>query len=324
MPVQRVLLAGAAGFLGAHLCARLLAAGAEVLAVDDFSTGTEAALAPLRGHPRLTVHRHDVGLPLPATGPLDRVWNLACPASPPHYQADPLRTFRTAVVGTLNLLAVARATGARFLQASTSEVYGDPSVHPQPETYAGHVNPVGPRACYDEGKRAAETACADHARALGMDVRVARIFNTYGPGMPAGDGRVVSALIVQALEGRALTLFGGGRQTRSFCYVDDMIEGLVRLMEHPGPLPGPVNLGNPEEVAVRDLAQRIRALTGGRAPLVDHPLPADDPRRRCPDIGLARRLLGWAPAVPLDDGLARTVADFACRLGRPAPPAAAG
>lgn len=311
-----VLVAGGAGFLGSHLCDALLAEGAHVLCLDNFQTGRRQNLHHLEREPRFDVVDADVINPLPkslrgAKLAVDRVFNLACAASPPHYQANPEHTLLTSVVGTHNLITFAEAKGARFLQASTSEVYGDPEVHPQRESYWGNVNPIGPRACYDEGKRAAETLCFDFARAGRVDVRVARIFNTYGPRMRADDGRVVSNVICQALAGDAITVYGDGSQTRSFCYVSDLIDGLMRLMRHEGEVALPVNLGNPVELTVCDLVTKVLAMTGSASPVVTRPLPVDDPQRRRPDIALASTLLGWAPRVPLESGLKATVAWFA-------------
>jgi UDP-glucuronate decarboxylase len=314
----RVLVTGGAGFLGSHLCERLVGEGHEVIALDNLYTGAEEnvahldALATGRGARFRLVH-HDVTQPYHYL--VDRIYNLACPASPVHYQRDPVQTMLTSVLGTLHGLRLAREVGARFFQASTSEVYGDPDVHPQTESYWGHVNPIGVRACYDEGKRAAETLCMDFARQHGVQVRIARIFNTYGPRMQEGDGRVVSNFIVQALRGEPLTLYGDGSQTRSFCYVDDLVDGFVRLMEHPTET-GPVNLGNPGEFTVRELADHVLALVGGPSTLVHHALPQDDPRQRRPDISRARATLGFEPRVPLREGLERTVAYFRARLGR--------
>jgi UDP-glucuronate decarboxylase len=304
---RRILLAGGAGFVGSHLAERLLGEGAEVVCVDNLQTGRLGNVAHLMREARFSFLRHDVSEPLRLEGPLDEVWNLACAASPPQYQRDPLHTFRTCVGGSLNLLELAREKRARILQASTSEVYGDPEVPVQGEAYRGSVNTWGPRACYDEGKRAAETLFFEYAR-LGVSVRVARIFNTYGPRMSPEDGRVVSNFVTQALRGEPLTLYGQGTQTRSFCYVDDLVDGLVRLMR--GDAEGPVNLGNPGEFTVRELADMVLALTGSASPLVHRPLPQDDPRQRRPDISRAKAELGWQPAVALQDGLSRTIQHF--------------
>jgi len=309
-----VLVAGGAGFLGAHLCRRLLDMGCVVICLDNLDTGSRDAVEALRAYPRFSWIHHDVVDPIPIDGPLSRIYNLACPASPRHYQVDPPHTLLTCVDGARNLLELARRTGARILQASTSEVYGDPLEHPQHESYRGNVNIVGLRSCYDEGKRCAETLFSDYGARYGVRTKIARIFNTYGPGMALDDGRLVSNLIVQALKGYAMTLYGDGSQTRSLCYVDDLIEGLIRLMESPPSFRGPVNLGNPSEITVLDVAGAIRALTGTSAPLVRLSLPPDDPRRRCPDIVLAQRHLGWRPATGLQDGLRRTIADFALRV----------
>lgn len=310
----RALVAGGAGFLGSNLCGYLLAAGWEVVCLDNFQTGRARNVAPLAAHPRFTVLRHDIVEPL-AGMRVDRIYNLACPASPVHYQADPLKTLRTCVLGAMQLLELARRCGARVLQASTSEVYGDPLEHPQREAYWGHVNPVGPRSCYDEGKRCAETIFMEYAAREGVDVRIARIFNTYGPRMAPDDGRVVSNFIVQALAGQPLTVYGDGTQTRSFCYVDDLIEGLVRLMEYPGRDVRPVNLGNPAELTMLEIADMVLALTGASVPLVHRALPVDDPTHRCPDISLARDRLGWAPRIDPYEGMARTVAYFSAESG---------
>jgi UDP-glucuronate decarboxylase len=313
-----VLVAGGAGFLGSHLSEALLAAGHKVLCVDSFLTGTKTNLKPFLDHPRLRLITQDVCTPFDPGEPVGRIYNLASAASPPHYQADPIHTLRTCVVGTLNLLDLAERHRARFLQASTSEVYGDPERHPQAEDYVGHVNSTGPRACYDEGKRAAEAACFDFLRAGRVDVRVARIFNTYGPRMHPRDGRIVSNLIVQALTERPLTIYGDGSQTRSFCFVSDLIEGLVRLMGVEDTPDRPVNLGNPAEFSIRRLADIVRRMTRTRSPLRFLPLPADDPKRRQPDISRAAALLGWTPKVPLADGLKATIRYFEERVGMPA------
>ena len=311
---EQVLVAGGAGFVGSHLCEAYLGQGARVVCLDNLQTGRAGNIAAFAADPRFAFVEADVADPLPkslgATAPFDLVINAACPASPPHYQADPRHTLMTCVVGTDQLLALAARDRARLLMCSTSEIYGDPLVHPQVETYWGNVNATGPRACYDEGKRAAETLCFDARRRGAVDVRVARIFNTYGERMQVNDGRVVSNVICQALESAPITIFGDGLQTRSFCYVTDMVEGLMRLAAHAGPVETAVNLGNPNELTVLELVQKVVALTGTRAPLVRRPLPADDPHRRRPDIGLAERLLGWRPTVDLDNGLARTVAYF--------------
>ena len=304
-----MLVTGGAGFIGSHLCERLLADGHTVLCVDNFFTGAERNVAHLRAHPRFTLRQHDVTEPLDV--PVDRIFNLACPASPVHYQHDPVRTTRTSVLGTLHMLDLATRRSARLLQASTSEVYGDPEQHPQPEDYWGHVNPIGPRSCYDEGKRCAETLCFDFVRQHGTRAKVVRIFNTYGPRMHPDDGRVVSNFVVQALRGEDITLYGDGRQTRSFCYVSDLVEGLVRMMDTGDEVTGPINLGNAEEVTIAQLADLVLALTGSRSRLVRRPLPQDDPRQRCPDLTRARATLGWAPRVPLAEGVGHTVRYFA-------------
>jgi UDP-glucuronate decarboxylase len=302
---RRAVVTGGAGFIGSHLCQRLLERGFEVLCVDNFYTGQRRHLAACLPHPDFELLRHDITFPLYVE--CDVVFNLACPASPVHYQANPVQTIKTSVHGAINMLGLAKRLGATIVQASTSEVYGDPSCHPQVEGYWGHVNPIGPRACYDEGKRCAETLFMDYRRQYGMDVKVARIFNTYGSHMHPNDGRVLSNFIVQALTGAPLTLYGDGLQTRSFCHVDDTVEALLRLAAQPRAFVGPVNIGNPHEVTVRELAERVLDLTGSRSRLVFRPLPADDPRQRCPDISLAQRQLGWQPRVELDDGLRRTV-----------------
>ncbi len=313
----RILVTGGAGFLGSHVCERLLLEGHDILCVDNFSSGSKRNIAHLLGHPRFELLRHDVSFPLYVE--VDEIYNLACPASPPQYQQDPVQTTKTSVHGAIHLLGLARRTGARLLQASTSEVYGDPVCHPQREDYWGHVNPVGPRACYDEGKRCAETLCMDYRRRHGLCVKVARIFNTYGPRMLADDGRVVSNFVVQALTGRALTVFGNGRQTRSFCYVDDLVDGLLRLMASADDFCGPVNLGNPVESTMLELARKVIALTGSGAAIDFAPLPVDDPARRRPDISLAQQRLSWQPAVSLHDGLEKTI-DYFRGLLPPEPP----
>ena len=305
---KRVMVTGGAGFLGSHLCEHLLALGHEVLCVDNFFTGTRDNVAHLLPNPRFELMRHDVTFPLYVE--VDEIYNLACPASPIHYQHDPVQTTKTSVHGAINMLGLAKRVKARILQASTSEVYGDPAVHPQTEDYWGHVNPIGTRSCYDEGKRCAETLFFDYWRQCRLQIKVARIFNTYGPRMHPNDGRVVSNFIVQALRGQDITIFGDGTQTRSFCYVSDLIDGLVRLMNSPDETTGPINLGNPSEMTMVDLAQRVIALTGSRSTLVFKPLPSDDPRQRNPDISRAREQLGWAPSVALDDGLTQTIRYF--------------
>jgi UDP-glucuronate decarboxylase len=309
-----VLVTGAAGFVGSHLVDRLLAQGARVIALDNFSTGSLANVSHHLGNARFRLLRHDVETPLPVTGRVDLIFHLAACASPEHYQREPVKTTLTNVLGTRHALDLAQRRGARLLLASTSEVYGDPEQHPQREDYRGAVNTLGPRACYDEGKRCAETLAGDYARTRGVDVRIARIFNTYGPRMSVGDGRVVSNFVVQALRGEALTVYGRGEQTRSFCYVDDLIDGLLALAASDETRP--VNLGNPGEVSMLELAERVRAATGRAAPLAFRPLPADDPKRRCPDIGRATEQLQWRPRVPLERGLALTVAWFRRALRR--------
>jgi UDP-glucuronate decarboxylase len=305
---QRVLVTGGAGFLGSHLCERLIGDGHDVLCVDNFFTGTRSNIAHLLGHPQFELMRHDITFPLYVE--IDKIYNLACPASPVHYQFDPVQTTKTSVIGAINMLGLAKRTKARILQASTSEVYGDPSVHPQPESYWGNVNPIGPRSCYDEGKRCAETLFFDYHRQMKLDVRVVRIFNTYGPRMHPNDGRVVSNFIMQALRGDDITIYGDGRQTRSFCYVDDLIDGMVRMMESDAAAPGPANIGNPKEFTMLELAQAVIAQTGSRSRIVHRELPQDDPRQRQPDIALARSRLGWEPKVPLEQGLQRTIEYF--------------
>ncbi len=304
---RKVLVAGAAGFIGSHVCDSLLARGASVIALDNYCTGRPRNLEHLASNPSFSLLQRDVIDPIPLSIRADIVLNLACAASPPHYQADPVHTMMTNVLGTRNLLALAADCGARFVLASTSEVYGDPLVHPQVESYWGNVNPCGPRACYDEGKRAAETLCFDYLRTGRVDVRVARIFNTYGPRMRHDDGRVVSNMITQALRNEDITVYGDGTQTRSFCYVDDLVDGLLRLMDRPERVAQPINLGNPAEMMVADLAEKILGLTGSRSRIVRRPLPVDDPKRRNPDIAAAEDLLGWVPRVALTSGLARTI-----------------
>jgi UDP-glucuronate decarboxylase len=319
---MRILVTGGAGFLGSHLVDRLLGEGHEVVALDNFQTGRRENLARHVDDRRMWVVEHDVTKPYDlspiARIRLDRIYNLACAASPPRYQADPIHTTLTSVLGIHHALELARVHGARLLQASTSEVYGDPEIHPQPESYRGSVNPIGPRACYDEGKRCAESLAFDHRRAHGTAIRIARIFNTYGPRMDVDDGRVVSTFVAQALRGEPLTIFGDGAQTRSFCYVDDLVDGLVRLMEHPS-AEGPINLGNPVEFTIRQLAEHVREMTGSRSPIVSRPLPIDDPKQRKPVIDLARDLLGFEPKVPLEEGLRRTIEDVGARLARREP-----
>jgi UDP-glucuronate decarboxylase len=303
-----ILVTGGAGFLGSHLCDRLLEDGHDVICVDNFFTGRKQNIEHLIGHPRFELMRHDVTLPLYLE--VDEVYNLACPASPVHYGHDPIQTTKTSVLGALNMLGLAKRLKCRIFQASTSEVYGDPSQHPQPEGYWGNVNPIGPRACYDEGKRCAETLFFDYHRQHGIEIKVARIFNTYGPRMAPDDGRVVSNFIVHALKGLPMTIYGDGAQTRSFCYVDDLIEGFVRLMESPAELTGPVNLGNPGEFTIRELAELVLELTGSKSKLAYLPLPQDDPRQRRPDIALAHDRLAWRPAVALREGLLDTILYF--------------
>ena len=305
---KRVLVTGGAGFLGSHLCAQLVAAGHDVLCADNFFTGTKRNVEGLLGNPRFELLRHDITFPLYVE--VDQIYNLACPASPIHYQFDPVQTTKTCVHGSINMLGLARRVKARIFQASTSEVYGDPEVHPQFEAYVGRVNPIGPRACYDEGKRCAETLFFDYWRQHGLSIKVARIFNTYGPRMHRDDGRVVSNFVVQALLGKPITLFGDGTQTRSFCYVDDMVEGCVRLMATDPEVTGPVNLGNPVETSMLELAQTIKRLTGSRSRIEHLALPPDDPKQRMPDVRLAEALLEWRPAVELEEGLKKTVAYF--------------
>ena len=312
---KRVLVTGGAGFLGSHLCARLLKQECEVLCVDNFFTGMRRNIEPLLGEPAFEVMRHDVTFPLYVE--VDEIYNLACPASPIHYQRDPIQTTKTSVLGAINMLGLAKRLRVRILQASTSEVYGDPDVHPQTEDYRGLVNLAGPRACYDEGKRCTETLFYDYRRQHRLDIRVARIFNTYGPNMHPQDGRVVSTFIVQALKSEPITIFGSGAQTRSFCYVDDLIDGLTRLMNVPQDIDGPVNLGNPVEMTMAELGHLVISLTGSRSRLEFRPLPEDDPRQRRPDIARARQLLHWTPTVTLEEGLNKTIAYFDALLANP-------
>jgi UDP-glucuronate decarboxylase len=310
---KRVLVTGGAGFLGSHLCTRLVEDGHDVLCVDNYFTGRKENVAHLLGSPRFEAMRHDVTFPLFVE--VDEIYNLACPASPIHYQYDPVQTTKTSVIGAINMLGLAKRTGAKILQASTSEIYGDPTISPQTEEYRGNVNTLGPRACYDEGKRAAETLFFDYWRQHKTRIKVVRIFNTYGPRMHPNDGRVVSNFIVQALHDQPITLYGGGTQTRAFCYVDDLVEGFVRLMATDDETTGPINMGNPHEITVRELAEHVVRLTGSTSKTIDKPLPVDDPLQRCPDIGLARRTLGWEPTVPLEQGLGRTIDYFKTLLG---------
>ena len=305
---KRVLVTGGAGFLGSHLCERLLADGNDVLCVDNYFTSRKQNIELLIKIPKFEAIRHDVTFPLYVE--VDEIYNLACPASPIHYQFDPVQTTKTSVVGAVNMLGLAKRVKAKIFQASTSEIYGEPQVHPQTELYCGNVNTLGPRACYDEGKRVAETLFFDYHRQHGFEIKVARIFNTYGPNMHPQDGRVVSNFILQALRGNPITLYGDGSQTRSFCFVSDLIEGFVRLMGTDASVTGPINLGNPHEITIRELAERIIALTNSSSTLAFEPLPQDDPTQRCPDIGLARKTLDWEPTVSLEDGLARTIAYF--------------
>jgi UDP-glucuronate decarboxylase len=310
---RRILVTGGAGFIGSHLCERLLESGNEVLCVDNFFTATRPNIVGLLSNPHFELLRHDVSFPLYVE--VDKIYNLACPASPVHYQFDPVQTTKTSVHGAINMLGLAKRLRAKILQASTSEVYGDPAVHPQPEEYWGNVNPIGPRSCYDEGKRCAETLFFDYYRQHKLRIKVARIFNTYGPRMHPDDGRVVSNFIVQALRNKDITVYGDGTQTRSFCYVDDLVDGLVRLMDSKDDLVGPVNLGNPGEFTIRQLAEIVIDIAGSASKVVHRPLPMDDPRQRKPDISKAQELLGWQPTIPLRDGLTKTVAYFEKLLG---------
>lgn len=310
----RALVAGGAGFIGSHLCDCLIAEGFDVVCLDNLQTGSVENIAPLRNHPAFRFVEGDVRRLPDLMGPFSFVFNLACPASPPHYQNDPVGTLQTCVNGACNLLELARRHKARLLQASTSEVYGDPEIHPQPETYRGHVNPIGPRACYDEGKRAAETLCFDYRRVHGVDVKVARIFNTYGPRMHVDDGRVVSNFVVQALRNQPLTIYGDGSQTRSLCYVDDLIDGLRRLVDSPPEVSGPCNLGNPRELSIEEIARMVIAGTGSRSGVTRRPLPVDDPRRRRPVVAFADEILGWKPVTPFERGLEKTIDYFSLKL----------
>ncbi|MGJ3261538.1 MAG: UDP-glucuronic acid decarboxylase family protein [Rhodospirillales bacterium] len=305
---KKILVTGGAGFIGSHLCERLVARGDDVLCVDNFFTGAKANVAHLLGADNFELLRHDVTFPLYVE--VDEIYNLACPASPVHYQYDPVQTTKTSVHGAINVLGLAKRTHAKILQASTSEVYGDPEIHPQPESYKGNVNPIGPRACYDEGKRCAETLFFDYHRQHDLNIRVCRIFNTYGPRMHPNDGRVVSNFIMQALRGEPLTLYGDGSQTRSFCFVDDLVEGMIRLMDADDEHTGPMNLGNPGEFTIRELAETVAEMTGTKSEIVLKPLPADDPMQRCPDIALAKSVLGWEPTIQLRDGLQKTIDYF--------------
>jgi UDP-glucuronate decarboxylase len=304
----RILVTGGAGFLGSHLCERLLAEGNDVLCVDNYFTGRKENIAHLLANPHFEAMRHDVTFPLYVE--VDQIYNLACPASPVHYQFDPVQTTKTSVIGAINMLGLAKRIGAKILQASTSEVYGDPTVHPQTEDYRGNVNPLGPRACYDEGKRCAETLFFDYHRQHRTQIKVVRIFNTYGPRMHPNDGRVVSNFIVQALRNADITLYGDGSQTRAFCFVDDLISGFIRLMATGPEITGPINIGNPHEIPVKELAERVVSITGSTSRIVHRPLPQDDPLQRCPDITQAKNVLGWHPAVELDVGLRKTIAFF--------------
>ncbi|QUM71330.1 UDP-glucuronic acid decarboxylase family protein [Sphingopyxis granuli] len=305
---KRILVTGAAGFLGSHLCERLVAQGHEVLGVDNYFTGRRANVAHLLNQPNFELMRHDVTMPLFVE--VDEIYNLACPASPVHYQYDPVQTTKTSVHGAINMLGLAKRTGAKILQASTSEVYGDPEQHPQTEEYWGNVNPIGPRSCYDEGKRCAETLFFDYHRQNGVKIKVMRIFNTYGPRMHPEDGRVVSNFIMQALTGKPITIYGDGQQTRSFCYVDDLIEGMIRLMNSPDEVTGPINIGNPGEFTIRELAEKVVEMVGADAELAFRDLPVNDPMQRKPDIGKAKSILGWEPTIPLEQGLEKTIDYF--------------
>ncbi|MEI6789017.1 MAG: UDP-glucuronic acid decarboxylase family protein [bacterium] len=309
---KRILITGGAGFLGSHLCERLLAQGHEVICADNYFTGSKANIAHLMNHPYFELMRHDVTFPLYVE--VDEIYNMACPASPVHYQYDPVQTTKTSVHGAINMLGLAKRVRAKILQASTSEVYGDPKIHPQREDYWGHVNPIGIRSCYDEGKRCAETLFFDYHRQNQVRIKVARIFNTYGPRMHPNDGRVVSNFIVQALKNESITIYGDGKQTRSFCYVDDLVGGLISLMNSPDEVTGPINIGNPGEFTMLELAEKVIALSGSKSKLEFKPLPADDPKQRQPDITLAKKVLNWQPAISLDEGLTKTIAYFKALL----------
>ena len=306
--MKKILVTGGAGFLGSHLCEKLLADGNEVICMDNFFTGSKRNVVKLLDNPYFELYRHDITMP--ANLEVDEIYNLACPASPIHYQYDPIKTVQTSVMGAINMLGLAKRTGAKVLQASTSEVYGDPSVHPQPETYWGNVNPIGIRSCYDEGKRCAETLFFDYHRQNGVRIKVVRIFNTYGPNMHPNDGRVVSNFIVQALKGKDITIYGDGSQTRSFCYCDDLIRGFIAMMATGDEVTGPINIGNPGEFTIKQLAELVIELTGSKSKLVYEPLPSDDPTQRKPVIDKAREILGWEPTIPLREGLVRTIAYF--------------
>ena len=308
MTVKKILVTGGAGFLGSHLCDRLVARGDDVLCVDNFFTGSKANLAHLMGKPNFELMRHDVTFPLYVE--VDEIYNLACPASPIHYQYDPVQTTKTSVHGAINMLGLAKRCKAKILQASTSEVYGDPEIHPQPENYWGHVNPIGIRSCYDEGKRCAETLFFDYHRQHQLRIKVVRIFNTYGPRMHPNDGRVVSNFIMQALRGDDITLYGDGQQTRSFCYVDDLLDAMLRMMDTPDDFPGPVNIGNPQEFTMVELANEVLKLTGSTSKICHLPIPSDDPRQRRPDLTLAKKMLQWEPTIALQQGLEKTIAYF--------------
>ncbi len=313
---KHILVAGGAGFIGSHLCEYLLRRGDRVTCMDNFKTGSPGNVSAFMDNPRFRLVEHDITIPHAEKG-VDEIYNLACPASPVHYQEDPIETTRTSVIGTMNLLELARKNRCKFLQASTSEVYGDPEVHPQPESYWGHVNPNGIRSCYDEGKRCAESLCMDYYRQYGVKVKIVRVFNTYGPRMAVDDGRVVSGLVLQALRGEDLTVFGDGTQTRSFQYVDDLLRGMELVMSASDDFTGPVNIGNPEEHTIMELAGMVRGLTGSRSRVAFRPLPSDDPARRKPDISLARRELGWSPRIPLSEGLRRTIEYYRGMSTRP-------